>query len=97
MSRKFFVALLVCAHALFAQFDGATVLGSIKDAQGNVVTGGKVTLSNLSTDVRQSAATDTLGNYHFLNVRIDDYNLKSESNGFKTATASKFTVTVNAR
>ena len=97
MSRKFFVPLLFCAHALFAQFDNATVLGSSKDAQSNVFTGSTVTLSNLSTGVQQSAATDTLGNYQFFNVRIGDYNLKAESDGFKTATSSKFTVTVNAR
>lgn len=97
MAQKLSVLLLLIAPALFAQFDSATVLGTIKDPQGNVVANSKVTLSNIATGVQQSANTDTAGDYQFFNVRIGEYTLKAESAGFKTATAKAFKVTVNAR
>ena len=97
MSRKIPVLLLLLAPALFAQFDSATVLGTIKDPQGHVVANSKVTLSNIATGVQQTANTDTAGDYQFFNVRIGEYTLKAESAGFKTATAKSFKVTVNAR
>jgi len=94
MSRKLPALLLLLAPALLAQFDSATVLGTIKDPQGHVVANSKVTLSNIATGVQQSANTDTAGDYQFFNVHIGEYTLKAESAGFKTATAKAFKVTV---
>jgi len=62
-----------------------------------MVTGSKVTLSNLSNGIQQTATTDNNGNYQFPNVRIGEYTVKAEKQGFKAATASRFTVTVNAK
>ncbi len=95
MSRLYLLALLVCSNAI-AQFD-ASVLGTVKDPTGLSVAGSKVTLSNLANGVQQSASTDNNGNYQFPNVRIGDYTVKAEKQGFKAATASRFTVTVNAK
>jgi hypothetical protein len=95
MHRFVFTALLLCAP-LFAQFDTATVLGTIKDPSGNVIPSSKVVLANLADGTLQTAGTDSQGNYQFLKVRIGDYSLKAEAEGFKAATAERFTVTVNA-
>jgi hypothetical protein len=91
-----FLALAVCLSA-FAQFDTATVLGTVKDATGAVVSGSKVTLSNLANGTQQTATTNPNGDFQFLNVRLGEYSLKAEAPGFKAATAESFTVTVNAR
>jgi hypothetical protein len=95
MLRTFLFTLFVCVCAR-AQYDAA-VLGTVKDASGSVVGNSKVTLSNLANGVQQSTVTDGNGDYQFLNVRIGEYALKAEKEGFKAATAEQFAVTVNAR
>ncbi len=96
MFRFTFAALILCCTSLFAQFDSSTVLGTIKDPSGNVIVSSKVTLSNLADGTQQTAGTDQQGNYQFLKVRIGEYSLKAEAQGFKAATADHFSVTVNA-
>ena len=63
----FLVALLPATS--FAQFDTATVLGTVKDSSGAVVPGATVTLKNTATGITANAVTDADGNYQFLNVR----------------------------
>ncbi len=89
--------LLVLTTAGLAQFETASVLGTIRDASGALVRASKVTLENVDTGISAATQTDDAGNYIFLNVRIGTYRVKAESPGFKTAIAEDFTVTVNAR
>src|SRR5215208_6022131 len=95
------VAMLVAAVLLpagaFAQFDTATVLGTVRDSSGGVVPGATVTLKNTATGIVATAVSDENGNYQFLNVRIGTYNARAELQGFSAAEAANFTVTVNAR
>lgn len=95
MSRASILTLVVCAFA-FAQSDNSTVLGTVKDPSGSVVSGCKVTLSNVLNGTQQFAATNSSGNYEFLNVRLGEYTVKAEAPGFKLSTAAQFAVTVNA-
>ena len=95
MLRLLFVGLLVGASA-FAQFDTATVLGTVKDSSGSVIHDSKVTLSNLANGIQQSTTTGNDGDFQFLNVRLGEYSLSAEAPGFKVSTAERFTVTVNA-
>ncbi len=87
--------LSVCA--LLAQYDTATVLGSINDPSGAVVPAAKVTLVNTQTGVSVSQTADESGNYQFLNLRIGAYKVQAEKTGFKIATSEVFTLTVSAR
>ncbi len=91
------LTLLLCPISLFAQFDTATVLGTIRDAAGRVVEGSRVTLANQGTGTTQTATTDGNGSYNFLNVRVGDYSVKAELAGFKSATSNPFRADVNAR
>ena len=92
----FLLCWLVPAHAL-AQFDSATVLGFISDQSGAAMPGVTVTLANPATGITTTAVTDDRGQYQFLNVRVGTYTLRAELEGFTTAVADAFTVTVNAR
>jgi hypothetical protein len=99
---KLFVLALIAISALFprsaaAQFDAATVLGTVVDASGAVVPGATVTLKNTETGIAATAVTDGEGNFQFLNVRIGTYSLRSELQGFSAAIAENIAVTVNAR
>lgn len=80
-----------------AQFDTASVLGIITDQSGGAMPGVTVTLVNPATGLTVETVTDERGQYQFLNVRIGTYSLRASLEGFQTAVADDFVVTVNAR
>ncbi len=91
------VAALLLPATGFAQFDAATVLGTVRDSSGAIVPGATVTLKNISTGITANAVSDESGNYQFLNVRIGTYTVRAELQGFSAAVAENVAVTVNAR
>lgn len=90
-------ALFALAGTASAQFDAATVLGTVRDASEGIVPGATVTLRNAGTGITATAVTDEQGNYQFLNVRIGTYIVRAELQGFSVAEADNIAVTVNAR
>jgi Carboxypeptidase regulatory-like domain/TonB dependent receptor/TonB-dependent Receptor Plug Domain len=56
-----------------------------------------VKLSNINTGITVTAQTDSAGDFQFTNVKIGDYRVSAEREGFSTAVAEKVTVVVNAR
>lgn len=100
LSRRLRQALwgfLVFTLPMLAQFDTASVLGTVRDPAGAVIHDSKVTLQNVETGVSRATTTDGNGNFNFFDVRIGRYTLKAEAPGFKASVAEEFTVTVNAR
>ncbi len=89
--------LLALAAPAVAQFETATVLGSVRDNSGAVVPGATVTLLSLDTGVSQTKVTDPAGNYEFFTVRIGTCRVTAELNGFAPATADRVRVAVGAR
>lgn len=85
------------ANTAFAQFDSATVLGTIRDSGGAAMPGVTVSLKNIDTGLSVTAQTDGDGNFQFTNVRIGNYRVSAEKQGFSTAVAERVNVTVNAR
>jgi hypothetical protein len=93
------VSLILCGSAvlLTAQFETATVLGTVRDSSGLPVKAARVTLQSLGTGLLRTSQTDDNGGYEFLTVRIGRYTVAAEAAGFKKAVAEEFTVTVGAR
>src|SRR5689334_10500680 len=91
------LACLFCAITGFAQFDTATVLGSVHDTTGAVVPKATVTLKNVATGITQTLQTDAEGNYQFNNVKIGTYQITAEAQGFAKAIAENIQVSVSAR
>ena len=91
------LAVLAFPGSTYAQFDAATVLGTVRDSSGAVVPGATVTLKNVSTGITANAVSDANGDYQFLNVRVGNYTVRAELQGFSVAEAESFAVTVNAR
>ena len=85
------------APAAFAQFDSATVLGTVRDSNGAALPGVTVTLKNIATGIAVNAQSDADGDFQFPNVRIGNYRVSAELQGFSTAVAENVIVTVNAR
>jgi hypothetical protein len=99
--RKLYVCLaltaLMAVSPVFAQFDSGAVLGTIQDPSGLSIGGAKVTLESLETGVQRTVNADESGSFEFLNVRIGNYRLTAEREGFKKASSADFRLTVGAR
>jgi hypothetical protein len=89
--------MLLITTMAYAQFDTATVVGTVRDNTGAVVPGATVTLTNLDTGITATRMTDTNGSYEFMTVRVGRYKVTAELQGFSTALADNIQVTVGAR
>src|ERR1700754_5158753 len=102
MKRLFWLVTLVCLLALnsapiFAQFETASVLGYVRDASGAVLPNASVTLVNQQTKATVVVKTNAQGAYEFTDVKIGEYQVMAQADGFDISTTQTFTVTVNAR
>src|SRR3954447_7794803 len=98
------VNLLVLLFALIAgiprasaQFDTASVVGTVKDGSGATVPDAKVTLTNTQTGVSVVRTTTADGNYEFVTVRPGVYLVSAEKPGFSIALIDNVQVQVAAR
>src|SRR5688572_14427197 len=81
----------------FAQFETATVVGTVRDSTGAVVPDARVTLTNTQTGVTLERTSDANGNFEFFTVRIGAYVVTAEKTGFSVALVENVQVTVGAR
>ena len=91
------IALLGAARAAQAQFDTATVVGTIKDASGAAVPSAKVTLTNLENGIADVRTSNGEGNFEFVSVRAGVYLVSGEKEGFSIALMDNLRVQVGAR
>ncbi len=93
------VTFLLLGHAttVHAQFDTATVLGTVSDTNGGLLPNATVTLKNVQTGTVATVKTDESGNYQFTGVKIGTYQVSVAAQGFSTAVAENVEATVNAR
>jgi hypothetical protein len=90
-----FVFFVVFAAFAKAQFDTATVLGTVTDPSGAVVPHSQVALHNTATGAQATVSTDDRGEFRFVDISIGAYELKVTAQGFQPAVA-KFELTVGA-
>ena len=97
--RAFFVALLLSAFATraSAQFDTASVVGTVRDSSGAVVPDATVTLTNTATGVSAVKITTGQGTFEFFTVRPGIYIVTAEKAGFSLALIDNVEVQVAAR
>ncbi len=84
--RRFaiYILLLILAVSAKAQFDTATVLGTVTDPSGAVVARCHVALRNTATAAALTAATDDQGQFRFVDVPVGPYELKVTAQGFQS-------------
>src|SRR6267143_375936 len=87
------MALLVAA-AVSASPTGS-IVGSVKDPSGAATTGAKLTLTNVATNAKMEAVSDTNGGFQFLQLAPAVYSLVVESQGFKKVTEHRILVQVD--
>ena len=90
ISRKiFYRAEILLTVALFmfspaaAQTRIGTVQGTVKDPNGALVAGAKVTIIQPNTGYTQTTQTDAQGAYKLVNIPFSDYNVRAEASGFQ--------------
>src|ERR1700687_3927991 len=91
------LVLLAFAPAASAQFETASVVGTIRDTSGAVVPDAKVTLTNTATGVVVARTTAGDGSYEFVTVKGGIYLVTAEKAGFSLALVDNVQVQVGAR
>lgn len=92
-----FIVLTFFIVSVSAQFETATVLGTIRDANDAVIEGASVTLKNTQTGITSTVTTDSNGDFQFINTKIGTYQISVEKQGFNKVVAENIVVNVNAR
>jgi hypothetical protein len=80
------VLCLVCGlytSVTLAQAVFGSILGTVTDAQGNAVSGAKVTVTSLSKNTAFETASNESGNYSVTHLIPDSYRVHIEATGFK--------------
>jgi hypothetical protein len=75
--------VLVLAGTALAQTDLGQISGKVVDPKDAVVTDATVTVTNLATSAKQTALTNGEGLFTIGNVRVGDYEVAVEKQGFK--------------
>src|SRR5262245_36625954 len=84
MSRTIAFLLLICC-ALPAQQDQGVITGLVPDSTGGVITGARVTVTDRDTAEIRAAETSATGTYTVGPLRVGNYDVSVEKQGFKKA------------
>ncbi len=87
---------LLFSAPMYAQVAGATLTGTITDAQGGAVANAKVSVKDAATGITTDTTTNATGNYNVVNLKPANYEVTVQATGFSTAT-TKVTLTVGAQ
>jgi hypothetical protein len=95
LARFFVVVLCVGTQLMWAQATNTgTVVGTVTDQSGAVVSDATVTLTDLTTSTPRSVTTNNSGHYVFVNVAPGSYNMTISKQGFATTKAPSVDVKV---
>jgi hypothetical protein len=90
---------LVCVGASVVSANAQNIFGSIvgtvSDPSGAVLTKATVTATSLSTDEKRTVTTDTQGNYQILSLPRGEYSVTVDAQGFKHFSRSPIDVVVD--
>jgi hypothetical protein len=94
----FFLALLLLfTSAAFAQLTTADILGTITDATGAVVPNAAVTLTNLGTNEKRTAQSNSSGDYTFSLLPVGHYSISVKAKGFEASVTKDLDVEAGDR
>jgi hypothetical protein len=101
--RSVWVALVVfcfcfnlCTYTASGQAVFGSIIGTVTDAQGNAVSGAKVTVTSLSKNTTFETTSNESGNYAVTHLIPDDYRVQVEATGFKGYQVERATVTADS-
>jgi hypothetical protein len=86
--------VLLSTTALFAQTFRGTILGTVTDASGAVVSGATVKVHNVNTGLDRTTQTSADGSYAVSELQIGTYTVTISQSGFQTSVTSGLAVDV---
>ncbi|MGA2890267.1 MAG: carboxypeptidase regulatory-like domain-containing protein [Terracidiphilus sp.] len=100
MSRLLILPLMVMMLGLLslpinAQTFYGSIVGTVTDTSGAVVSNAKATITDIETNEKHTVATDASGNYRFVSLVPADYQVDVETENFKHFSRSGITVQVD--
>jgi len=83
--KQFVILALISAIPAFAQGTGnaGTVAGTVTDPSGANIPGASVAISNKVTGYMNTAMTDAMGVFRFVNIPLNNYHLEVKAAGFQ--------------
>jgi hypothetical protein len=87
--------LLLSGLATMAQTITGSVRGTVTDPSGAVVTGAKVTATNVATGIATSTTTDKSGLYNVQFLPIGQYTITATATGFDTTSIGPFRLQID--
>src|SRR5207248_9820920 len=88
--------LVLVSASLLAQTFRGTILGTVTDPQGAVVSGAKVTVRNVNTGLERTTQTSADGSYSIPELPTGAYTVSISQSGFQTAMTGNISVGVAA-
>src|SRR5437660_731694 len=77
--------LALCAGIAFGQAISGNLVGTVTDPTGAVVANAEVTATNVGTNARVVAHTNSTGEYRFDNLPVGSYSITVKAQGFRTS------------
>jgi hypothetical protein len=97
LSALFLLMVLTVATPLWAQKDAGAIVGLVRDSSGAVVTGAKVTVTDVERGIQSTFTTNEAGEYVASPLRIGRYTVTVEKQGFKKEVAGPVQVNIQDR
>lgn len=91
------ILLAALAPPAWTQATSQSVQGIVADQSGAVIPGATVTLTNRDTGVQQTLSTNETGLFSFTLLPVGNYDVRCETEGFKTEVASDVRVETGAQ
>lgn len=91
------LVILIWATASLAQSNKGTIVGTVRDPNEALVTGAKVTMTNVATGEVRDATTGDEGTFTVPNLDPGKYKVSVDAAGFQTVVFEDITVETNAR
>ena len=89
------LCLLFLTHSVLAQTTTSTIEGTIKDAQGSVVSGAQIVVKSAELGIERTATTDADGAYRITALPAGNYSLAVSHTGFTPRTFDNIELTLN--
>ena len=92
--KLIFAFVLLVSASLMAQTFRGTILGTVTDASGAVISGASVMVKNVDTGQERSTQTSADGSYSVPELPIGTYTVTISQSGFQTSVTTNVVVDV---
>jgi Carboxypeptidase regulatory-like domain/TonB dependent receptor len=89
--------LFLMSSAAFCQLTTADILGTVTDSTGAVVPNAAVVLTNIGTNEKRTATTNSSGEYSFNLLPVGHYSIEVKAGGFQAAITKDLAVEAGDR